>query len=78
MAVKENEVYRAALDIGDSIIEIIKTRVAQSQRDLELSNENMSKLLRIIDQNGVQAKNGSMKTFVIRFDEFKKDLSSPK
>lgn len=80
MATSDNELQRAAQDIGTSIVEILKNKLNQEVRagNLPVSQEQLPHLLGFLEVQGKNAARGALRSFYAKFDEYKSSLQSPK
>ena len=69
----ENEVCRSALEIGKSVTDVTKARlsIAMEEGSLSIKKDELDILFDIIDKAGSFATMGAMKSFQVKFEEYK-------
>jgi len=69
----ENEVCRAALEVGTAVTEVTKARLMSAMEEgrLSIKKDELTVLFDVIDKAGAAAAMGAMKSFQAKFDEYK-------
>lgn len=84
MSKLENDVQRSAREIGVNVTELVKAKITQafSAGELNLRDQNeLARILQIVDVNGKLACEKSLNVFYKKFDDYKasvKEDESPK
>lgn len=79
MEVKENDVHRAARDIGHAVIDTLQVRLAAAvnNNELRLEPEQLELVLELVKKTGKEAIENATNVYLRSFEAHKK-TSSPK